>query len=141
MARGSTFVWLRRRKRDFMRRIFASLLLGGLLAIAFGTVTVAAIPQQARISIDRISGGKGVYLPDDRAYILVFPREAATIVNDDQTLSPSLGLNSWVAFASAVYQEAILTGQFLQSEDEANAVLTVTLDAGLELTGLAFVRF
>jgi len=64
------------------------------------------------------------------------------IVNDDQTLSPNLGLNSWVSFTSAVHQEAILTGQFLLLKDEANAVLTVALDAALEVTGLAlFVRF
>src|SRR5204862_3869634 len=67
----------------------------------------------------------------------IFPREEVTIVRDDQTFSPSLGLNSWVAFTSAVHHEAILRGEFLLLEDEVNAVLTVALEAGLEVTGLA----
>jgi len=42
-----------------------------------------------------------------------------------------------VAFASAIHHEAILTGQFLLLDDEVNPVLTVALEAGLEVTGLA----
>src|SRR6266853_2759492 len=119
-----------------MHRIIASLLFNSL-TVAFSTLATAEVPQQVRTSIDRITGGKGAYVADDGAYKVVFPREEATIVTDDRTLSPNLGLNSWVAFTSAIHHEAILTGQFLLLEDEANAVMTVALDAGLEVTGLA----
>src|SRR5216683_2753051 len=119
-----------------MHRIIASLLFNSL-TVAFSTLATAEVPQQARTSIDRITGGKGAYVADDGAYKVVFPREEATIVTDDRTLSPGLGLNSWVAFTSAIHHEAILTGQFLLLDDEVNAVLTVALDAGLEVTGLA----
>jgi hypothetical protein len=119
-----------------MPRLFASSLLG-VVAGAFSMTLMAAVPPQVRVSIDRITGGKGAYIADDGAYKVVFPREEATIVTDDRTLSPGLGLNSWVAFASAIHHEAILTGQFLLLDDEVNAVLTVALDAGLEVTGLA----
>src|SRR6266699_4892748 len=108
-----------------------------ILAAVFSTAAIAAVPQQARVSIDHITGGKGAYVADDGAYKVVFPREEATIVTGDRTLSPNLGLNSWVAFTSAIHHEAILTGQFLLLEDEANAVMTVALDAGLEVTGMA----
>jgi Domain of Unknown Function (DUF1259) len=118
-----------------MRRLTVGSLLG-FATLTFSMVVVAAVPQHARVSIDRITGGKGVYAADDCAYKVVFPREAATIVTDDQTLSPSLGLNSWVAFSSAVHHEAILRGQYLLLDDEVNSVLTVALDAGLEVTGL-----
>jgi hypothetical protein len=119
-----------------MPSLFASSLLG-VVAGVFSMTVMAAVPPQVRVSIDRITGGKGAYIADDGAYKVVFPREEATIVTDDRTLSPGLGLNSWVSFASAIHHEAILTGQFLLLDDEVNAVLTVTLDAGLEVTGLA----
>jgi hypothetical protein len=47
------------------------------------------------------------------------------------------GLNSWVAFTSAIHHDALVTGQFLLLEDEVNPVITVALDAGLDVTGLA----
>src|SRR5712692_4475499 len=119
-----------------MLRILARLSLS-TLAIVFSAAAKAEVPQQVRTSIDRITGGKGVYVADDGAYKVAFPREGATIVTDDRTLSPSLGLNSWVAFTSAIHHEAILTGQYLLLEDEVNAVLTMALDSGLEVTGIA----
>ena len=109
------------------------------LAIAmvfFTSAADAAVSQQARALIDHLTGGKGTYAADDGVYRVVFPREEATIVQD-QSLSPNLGLNSWVALTSAIHHEAILTGQFLLLEDEVNPVITVALDAGLDVTGLA----
>ena len=108
-----------------------------LLAVMLSVALAAEVPQLARASIDRITGGKGTYAADDGAYRIVFPREAAATVQDSQALSPNLGLNSWVAFSSAVHQEAILTGQFLVIADEVNSVLGAVLEAGLEVTGLA----
>jgi hypothetical protein len=110
------------------------------LAIALTLFAIsmnAAVPLQTRALIDRLTGGKGTYAADDGVYRVVFPREEATIVQDYQSLSPNLGLNSWSAFTSAIHHEAILTGQFLLLEDEVNPVITVALDAGLDVTGLA----
>jgi hypothetical protein len=101
------------------------------------TVAVAQVLADQQRAIDRIVGARGTYIADDRAYKIVLPREAATIVQDYQTLSPNLGLNSWVTFSSAIHQEAILAGQFLLLDDEVNAVLAATLESGLEVTGLA----
>jgi hypothetical protein len=97
----------------------------------------ATVPQQARTVIDHLTGVKGTYAADDGVYKVVSPREEATIVQDYQKLSPNLGLNSWAAFMSAIHHEALVTGQFLLLEDEVNSVITVTLDAGLQVTGLA----
>ena len=108
------------------------------IAIVFSAnAALAAVPQQARTLIDHLTGVKGTYAPDDGVYKVVFPREEATVVQDYQKLSPNLGLNSWAAFMSAIHHEALVTGQFLLLEDEVNPVITVTLDAGLEVTGLA----
>jgi hypothetical protein len=46
-------------------------------------------------------------------------------------------LNSWVAFTSAIHHDALVTGQFLLLEDEVNPVITVALESGLDVTGLA----
>lgn len=108
-----------------------------LLAIIGVSSSVAEVPEQARVAIDRIIGGKGMYIADEGVYKVVLPREAATVVLDYQTLSPNIGLNSWVAFTPGVHHEALLTGQLLLREDEVNPVLTTTLNAGLQVTGLA----
>src|SRR5207248_2493651 len=70
-------------------------------------------------------------------YKIIIPREDATVVQDFQTFSPNLGLNSWVAFAPGVHHEAVLAGQFLLLDDEVNPVLDVVVEAGLDATGLA----
>jgi hypothetical protein len=103
-------------------------------------LAVAEVSEQARAAIDRIIGTKGTYITDvtdQGVYKIVLPREAATVVYDDQTLSPNVGLNSWVAFSSAVHHEAILTGQLLLLEDEVDPVMATALDAGLDITGLS----
>jgi len=101
------------------------------------TGAVAQVTVEQQRVIDGIVGAKGAYIADDRAYKIVLPREAATIVQDYQTLSPNLGLNSWVTFSSGIHQEAIVAGQFLLLDDEINRVLATALESGLEVTGLA----
>jgi|SRR5215472_6769746 len=108
-----------------------------IILALMGTRAVAQVPAEHQRAIDGIVGARGTYIADDRAYKIVLPREAATIVQDYQTLSPNLGLNSWVTFSSAIHQEAIVAGQFLLLEDEINPVLATALESGLEVTGLA----
>ena len=62
--------------------------------VFFANAATAAVPQQARALIDHLTGGKGTYAADDGVYKVIFPREEATIVQDYQSLSPNLGLNS-----------------------------------------------
>ena len=119
-----------------MRGFLASSVLS-VVACAFPTAATADVPPEERTTIDRIIGGKGAYSADDGAYKVVLPREAATFFENFQTLSPNLGLNSWVTFSSAIHQESILAGQFLLLEDEVNPVLTVALEAGLEVSALS----
>src|SRR5215469_4212496 len=114
-----------------------NLLSASLLAAIFVSSSIAEVPEQTRSALDRIIGGKGTYIADEGVYKVVLPRTAATVVLDYQSLSPNIGLNSWVAFTSAVHHEALLTGQFLLLEDEVDPVLTTVLNAGLQVTGLA----
>jgi hypothetical protein len=105
--------------------------------VLFASTATAAVSEQTRISIEQAIGHKGSYATEEGVYKIILPREEATIVQDYQTLSPNLGLNSWVAFSSGVHHEAMLAGQFLLLDDEVNPVLDVVLEAGLEVTGLA----
>jgi hypothetical protein len=108
-----------------------------LLAVVANSSLIGQVPEQARAAIDRVIGSRGIYIADERVYKVILPREAATIVQDYQTLSPNIGLNSWAAFMPAIHHQALLAGQLLLLKDEVDPVLTVVLDAGLEVTGLA----
>jgi hypothetical protein len=87
--------------------------------------------------IDGIMKQKGSYVADEGVYKFVLPREAAIIVQDYESMSPNLGFNSWIAFSSAIHNEAFLTGELLLLPNEVDSVLSRALDAGLEITGLA----
>src|SRR5947209_4925454 len=108
-----------------------------LTAVLFSATAMAAVSEQTRTSIDHTLGHHGTYIPEEGVYKIQLPREEASVVQDYQTLSPNLGLNSWAAFSSGVHHEAILTGEFLLLDDEVNPVLDAVLNAGFEVTGLA----
>jgi len=107
-----------------------------LYALFWAAVAVAAVPAEARNSIDRIAGAKGSYITNDGVYRVTFARADVKILMGRRTLSPPLGLSSWAAFASNVHHDALLTGQLVLLDDEVNPVLSVVLDNGLEATGL-----
>jgi hypothetical protein len=108
-----------------------------VLITVFTTALTGQIPQHVRISIDRITGAEGASIPGDKVYRVVLPRTEATIVYDYQTLSPNLGLNSWVAIKPGTHTEAFLTGELLLLDDEVDSVISAALDAKLNVTGLA----
>ena len=107
-----------------------------VLITVLTTALTGQIPQHVRISIDRITG-EGASIPGDKVYKVVLPRTEATIVYDYQTLSPNLGLNSWVAIKPGTHTEAFLTGELLLLDDEVDSVISTALDAKLDVTGLA----
>ena len=119
-----------------MTRILVNSQIRILMAL-FSTALTGQVPQQVRVSIDRITNEQGAYFSDDQVYKVVVPREEATIVYDWQTLSPNLGLNSWAAFKSGIDGQAILTGQLLLLDDEVDSVISAALAAKLDVTGLA----
>ena len=99
-----------------------------VLITVLTTALTGQIPQHVRISIDRITG-EGASIPGDKVYKVVLPRTEATIVYDYQTLSPNLGLNSWVAIKPGTHTEAFLTGELLLLDDEVDSVISTALDA------------
>src|SRR5579871_2759857 len=119
-----------------MRRALVNRQIVILFALS-STALLGQVPQHLLVSIDRITGAEGAYLPNENVYKIVLPRTEATIVWDFQTLSPNLGLNSWAAFKSTSPDQAVLTGQLLLLEDEVDPVISAALDTKLEVTGLA----
>jgi hypothetical protein len=97
----------------------------------------AQVPKTDRDEIDQVVGVKGTYVAEEGVYKIVFPKEAATLVLDYQTLPSTLGLNTWAAFSPARHHGALLTGQFLLLADEVDSVISSAVNANLEVTGLA----
>jgi hypothetical protein len=97
----------------------------------------AAVAPETREVIDRIMQRTGVYNTEEGVHKFVIPREAAVLLTDDEVLSPNLGMNSWVGFASAIHEEALVAGQLLLLEEEVNTVLSTVLVGKLQVTGLA----
>ena len=110
--------------------------LAALCAFVWAAVAVADVPAEVRNSIDRITGAKGSYIANEGVYRVSFARADVRVLVGRRSLSPSMGLSSWAAFASNVHHEALLTGQLVLFDDEVNPVLSVVLDNGLEATGL-----
>jgi hypothetical protein len=120
-----------------MYRIFVNLQIVIVAALSSTGASTAKVPQDVGASIEQITGGQCAYIPDGNVYKVILPRTEATIVNDWQTLSPNLGLNSWVGFKPGIDDQAILTGELLLLDDEVDAVISAALEAKLYVTGLA----
>src|SRR5260370_10721814 len=95
------------RRREAVKRVhkFSNL---AIAMVFFANAANAAVSHHTRVLIDHLTGGKGTYAADDGVYRVVFPSEEATIVQDYQSLSSNLGLNSWLALTSAIHHAAIL---------------------------------
>ncbi|MBX3193064.1 MAG: DUF1259 domain-containing protein [Labilithrix sp.] len=66
-----------------------------------------------------------------------FPRQGLVAV-DGWSMPPFMGVTSWAAFSRgrAGVAEAMVMGDLVLLEDEVNPVMSVLLDAGLEITAL-----
>lgn len=67
-----------------------------------------------------------------------FPRQDVAVAVDGWKVPPFMGLTSWAAFApgKAGVAEAMIMGDLVVFEDEANPVMSVLLDNGVEVTAL-----
>lgn len=67
-----------------------------------------------------------------------FPRTDVSVDVDGWKMPPFMGLTSWAAFAPAKsgVADAMVMGDLVVFEDEVNAVMSVLLDNGLQVTAL-----
>src|SRR2546430_6781311 len=103
-----------------------------LLAIISGAF--AADLNTARI--DELTGLKGKMNEKEGVYKVTFPRNDVKIVVDGWTMPPFMGLGTWAAFIQGSHTEAMVMGDTVLFEDEANPAMSVALENGLSVTAL-----
>jgi hypothetical protein len=86
--------------------------------------------------IDQITGLRGKLIEKEGVYRVTFPRSDVKVVVDGWTMPPFMGLGTWAAFTQGSNTEAMVMGDTVLFEDEANPAMSAALDAGLSVTAL-----
>lgn len=108
--------------------------LGALFLGAFG-----AWAQSAKLNpskIDEITGLKGKLNEQEGVYKVSLPRTDVKISVDQWQMPPFMGLTSWAAFQPSMKVGAMVMGDLVLFQDEANPVMSAALNNGLEVTAL-----
>src|SRR5213596_1734869 len=105
----------------------------GLIFTAFITASVAAGLNTARI--DELTGLKGKMNEKEGVYKVTFPRDDVKVVVNGWPMPPFMGLGTWAAFKGES-DKAIVMGDTVLFEDEANPAMSVALENGLSVTAL-----
>jgi hypothetical protein len=85
--------------------------------------------------IDQITGLKGKLNEKEGVYRVTFPRADVKVAVDGWTMPPFMGLGTWAAFTEA-RDGALVMGDTVLFEDEANPAMSAALDNGLSVTAL-----
>src|SRR5213078_3741890 len=86
--------------------------------------------------IDQITGLKGKLNEKEGVYRVTFPRSDVKVSVDGWTMPPFMGLGTWAAFTQGSHTEAMVMGDTVLFEDEANPVMSAALENGLSVTAL-----
>src|SRR5438046_2893409 len=86
--------------------------------------------------IDQITGLKGKLNEKEVVYRVTFPRSDVKVSVDGWTMPPFMGLGTWAAFTQGSHTEAMVMGDTVLFEDEANPVMSAALENGLSVTAL-----
>ena len=106
------------------------------LCLLLGSSLPAAVSEAQRATIDRVTGAKGSYTPEEDVYRVTFPRTDVKVTVEGRTMHPFLGLTSWAAFTPHSSTELMVMGDLVLFEDEVNPAMSAALDNGLEVTAL-----
>ncbi len=85
--------------------------------------------------IDQITGLKGKLNEKEGVYKITSPRADVKITVDGWTMPPFMGLGTWAAFIGT-NEKAMMMGDTVLFEDEANPAMSTALDNGLSVTAL-----
>ncbi|PYT15411.1 MAG: hypothetical protein DMF51_06745 [Acidobacteria bacterium] len=108
-----------------------------VLALASAAAALAA-PRQVSFDtgkIEELTGAKGVFNETEGVFKVTVPRSDLTVMAAGVRLTPPMGLTSWAAFKPAS-KHTVVMGDMVLLEDQVNAVMSVALDSGLEVTAL-----
>ena len=119
-------------------------ILGTILVIAAVTAAVAqpaalrpgvsAALDTARI--EELTGARGALDAEEGVFKVSVPRSDLSVVAAGVHMTPPLGLTSWAAFQPAGPRAVMVMGDLVLLEEQVNPVMSVALDAGLEVTAL-----
>jgi Domain of Unknown Function (DUF1259) len=85
--------------------------------------------------IDNLTGLKGKMNEKEGVYKVTFPRNDVKVTVDGWTMPPFMGLGTWAAFTETK-DGAMVMGDTVLFEDEANPAMSTALDNGLSVTAL-----
>jgi len=86
-------------------------------------------------SIERLTGLRGQFVGTSGAFKVTEPRTDLHVTVAGVKLVPAQGLASWATFAQSG-EHTVVMGDLCMTEDQVNAVMTVALDEGLQVTAL-----
>jgi hypothetical protein len=99
-------------------------------------VMASAVAALDTAKIDEITGLKGKLNDKEGVYRVTFPRADVKVTVDGWTMPPFMGLGTWAAFTQGSHSEAMVMGDTVLFEDEANTAMSAALDNGLSVTAL-----
>ena len=85
--------------------------------------------------IEQLAGAKGKMDEKEGVFKVSVPRSDLKVTTAGVKMTPPLGLTSWAAFTTVGDRTAVM-GDTVMTEDQVNAVMSVALDNGLEVTAL-----
>src|SRR6266566_3378495 len=107
-----------------------------ILAATFAATTISGLAALDIAKIDELTGLKGKMNEKEGVYKISFPRNDVKVAVDGWTMPPFMGLGTWAAFTQGSQTEAMVMGDTVLFEDEANAAMSVALENGLSVTAL-----
>lgn len=117
-------------QRDTALKVTFALLLFVCPATAF-----AQTSRWDTAKIEELTGAKGALNEKEGVFKVSVPRADLNVTTAGVKMTPPLGLTSWAAFKKAG-NEVMVMGDMVVLEDQVNAVMSVALDNGLEITAL-----
>src|ERR1700719_2473571 len=106
-----------------------------ILAAIFAATGATAPAALDTAKIDSVTGLKGKLNEKEGVYKVTWPRNDVKVVVDGWTMPPFMGLGTWAAFTET-QNGAMVMGDTVLFEDEANAAMSAALDNGLSVTAL-----
>jgi hypothetical protein len=107
-----------------------------ILVAIFAAAAVSAPAALDTAKIDNLTGLKGKLNEKEGVYRVSFLRSDVKVAVDGWTMPPFMGLGTWAAFTQGSHTEAIVMGDTVLFEDEANPAMSVALESGLSVTAL-----
>ena len=86
--------------------------------------------------IEQLTGLTGTFSKEENVFKIAKARNDVKIEVDGWQMPPFMGVTSWAAFTPAHDGQLMMMGDTVVYEDEVNPVMSVALDAGLEVTAL-----